>query len=301
MGGRTTDRRALRLDCRPHSGRRRSSRAARAQDRAGAALILADTAYAKVNLALHVRRKRADGYHDLETVFAFCGDGDRLTVEPAESLSLTIDGPFAAALGDGSDNLVLRAAQAFGSVKGACLRLTKNLPVASGIGGGSADAAATLRLLSTLWQCPMPDLDTQLKLGADCPACVLSQTMRGEGVGEQLQGGPDVSGTPILLINPGVAVSTRDVFARWDGFDRGPLIDWRDGRNDLETAARALAPAIGNLLAWLNARYDVVTARMSGSGATCFALFETRVARDKVAREADTAFPGYWQLATLLR
>jgi 4-diphosphocytidyl-2-C-methyl-D-erythritol kinase len=248
-----------------------------------------------------VRRKRADGYHDLETIFAFCVDGDRLSVVPADTLSLAIDGPFAPDIADEPDNLVLRAARTFAAPRGAAIRLTKFLPVASGIGGGSADAAATLRLLSKLWGLPLPDRAAQLGIGADVPACVLSQTMRGEGAGEVLRPGPDVAGLPILLINPGVALSTRDVFARWDGIDCGPLDDWQIGRNDLEAPARALVPAIGELLGWLQGRHDAAMVRMSGSGATCFALFASPAARDRAARETEDAFPGYWHMASCLR
>ena len=146
-------------------------------------MTLSETAYAKVNLALHVRRRRDDGYHVLETVFAFCEDGDVVTAEMADTLTLAIDGPFAAGLST-TDNLILRAASAIGVT--ARLHLTKNLPVASGIGGGSADAAATLRILARLSGKPLPSLDVQRALGADVPACVLSQTMRGDGVGEAL-------------------------------------------------------------------------------------------------------------------
>lgn len=248
-----------------------------------------------------MRRKRADGYHELETVFAFCTDGDRLSVTAADTLSLAIDGSFAAGLADEPDNLVLRAARSLDGARGAAIRLTKCLPIASGIGGGSADAAAALRLLAKLWDVPLPDLSLQRSLGADVPACVLSQTMRGEGAGDILRPCPDLAGLPVLLVNPGVPLSTRDVFARWDGIDRGPLGDWRTGRNDLEVPAVALVPAIGDLLGWLRARSDVSLARMSGSGATCFALFASLAARDRAAVDAASAFPGYWQLASVLR
>jgi 4-diphosphocytidyl-2-C-methyl-D-erythritol kinase len=259
--------------------------------------MVSETGYAKVNLALHVRRRRVDGYHDLETVFAFCEDGDRIDVEDAGSLSLTIEGPFAKGL-EVNDNLVLKAARILAPGRGAAIRLTKNLPVASGIGGGSADAAATLRALSILWKMPLPSLEVQRALGADVPACVVSRTMRGEGVGEQLIEERSVSGMPILLVNPRVPLSTAAVFGAWDGRDRGPLGDWRSGRNDLEAPARGLVDEISVVVQWLAAQSGVTLARMSGSGATCFALFETAAARD--AAQAMVA-PGYWTMATVLR
>jgi len=261
-------------------------------------LIVSETAYAKLNLALHVRRRRPDGYHELETVFAFCADGDFLSAELADTTTLTIQGPFAEGLST-TDNLVLRAAAVMDVSARLCL--TKKLPVASGIGGGSADAAATLRLLAKLSGRALPPLDVQLALGADVPACVLSQTMRGEGVGEALARAESVAGTPVLLVNPRVALSTGDVFRAWDGLDRGPLSDWRRGRNDLEAPACKLVPGIVELLDWLQGCHDVTLARMSGSGATCFALFESGAARTKALGELMTRFPQYWAMESVLR
>lgn len=261
-------------------------------------MILSETAYAKLNLALHVRRRRDDGYHELETVFAFCEDGDRVTAEAADATSLTIDGPFAAGLST-TDNLVVRAAEAIGVT--ARLHLTKNLPVASGIGGGSADAAATLRVLARLSGKPLPTLDVQRALGADVPACVLSQTMRGEGVGEALSPVASLTGTPVLLVNPRIPLSTAAVFRAWDGVDRGPLEAWLRGRNDLESAARTLVPEIATLVDWLSGRHDVTLARMSGSGATCFAFFSTETARTAAVKACGEAFPGYWTMESTLR
>jgi 4-diphosphocytidyl-2-C-methyl-D-erythritol kinase len=261
-------------------------------------MILTETAYAKINLALHVRRRREDGYHELETVFAFCEQGDVLTAEAAGTLSLTIDGPFGNGL-SATDNLIVRAAEAMGVP--ARLHLTKNLPVASGLGGGSADAAAALRLLERLTGQTMPPLDIQRALGADVPACVVSQTMRGEGVGEALSPVASVSGTPVLLVNPRIPLSTGAVFKAWDGIDRGPLGDWIEGRNDLEAPACTLVPEIAVLIEWLRSRRDVTLARMSGSGATCFALFDSLTARQNAAREAAVAFPDYWAMESVLR
>lgn len=259
--------------------------------------MFAETAYAKVNLALHVRARRPDGYHALETVFAFCKEGDLLEAEPAEALSLEIVGPFAAGLSAGEDNLVMRAARLLGG-RGARLRLTKQLPIASGIGGGSADAAAALRLLSHLWDVPLPPLTEQRSLGADVPACVVSQTARGTGVGEALAPEASVAGTPILLVNPLRPLSTAAVFAAWDGVDRGPLGDWHSGRNDLQPAASALVPEIEVILSHLSKAPGTTIARMSGSGATCFALFARAAERDACAASLPK---GWWHLATNLR
>ena len=261
-------------------------------------MTLSETAYAKVNLALHVRRRRDDGYHVLETVFAFCEDGDVVTAEMADTLTLAIDGPFAAGLST-TDNLILRAASAIGVT--ARLHLTKNLPVASGIGGGSADAAATLRILARLSGKPLPSLVVQRALGADVPACVLSQTMRGDGVGEALSPVASVAGTPILLVNPGIALSTSAVFGAWDGIDRGPLGDWTSGRNDLEGPASALIPEISALMAWLGCHHDVTMVRMSGSGATCMALLPSEAACTTAVNRLRATFPGYWTMESVLR
>jgi 4-diphosphocytidyl-2-C-methyl-D-erythritol kinase len=263
-----------------------------------------EPAPAKVNLALHVRGKLPDGRHRLETVFAFCTDGDLVAADPADELTLQVKGPFAADLGAVQDNLVLRAAIALqkeaGVTKGAALTLTKNLPVASGIGGGSADAAATLRLLTGLWGIdPTHATAVAPGLGADVPACLFSLTARGDGAGDELQlVDAGVSGSPILLVNPRVALSTAEVFAAWGGDDKGALGDWRAGRNDLEAAAVEQVPLIGTVLAWLSIQPGVKVARMSGSGATCFALFESAEARD----QAEVAVPReWWRLASFLR
>ena len=231
-------------------------------------------------------------------MFAFCEDGDRIEGELAPETSLTIDGPFAEGLST-TDNLVIRAAGAIGVT--ARLWLSKQLPVASGIGGGSADAGATLRLLARLSGKAMPSPDMLVALGADVPACVRSETVRGEGMGDVMSAAPAMTGTPVLLVNPRVPVSTAMVFRNWDGIDRGPLGDWRSGRNDLEKPARAMAPAIGTAIAWLAACPGASIARMSGSGATCFAIFDTPARRDAAVAAGTSAFPGWWWKATTLR
>jgi len=264
-----------------------------------------EIAPAKLNLALHVRGRLGDGRHSIETIFAFCIDGDRLAGEVSDELSLEIAGPFAADLTENDDNLVLRAARALalaaGVGSGVALKLEKRLPVASGIGGGSADAAAALRLLTSLWRIdPNYAQEVAPALGSDVPACLLSLPARGLGAGDRLT--PidlsDLSGTPVLLVNPRVALSTAEVFAAWDGGDSGPLGEWRESRNDLEEPAIALVPQICTMLAWLSAQPGAFLVRMSGSGATCFALFASEEERDAAAVSVPRE---WWHLATLLR
>jgi len=271
--------------------------------------MVTEFAAAKVNLALHLRRRRVDGYHDLETIFAFTAFGDTLTAEPAATLTLTVTGPFAAPAGVGVDNLVLRAGRALAAAAdieaGARLALDKQIPVAAGLGGGSADAAAALRLLSRLWGLDWPASRLEALaagLGADVPARVRSQTCFGSGRGNSLSPWPvDLAGIPILLVNPGVAVPTGPVFAAWDQYDLGgieagsplPML-----RNDMTAPACAIAPAIGDVLEALAATRPRL-ARMSGSGATCLALFDDIAARDAAA--AAIARHGWWLAATLLR
>jgi 4-diphosphocytidyl-2-C-methyl-D-erythritol kinase len=271
-----------------------------------------ETAYAKINLALHVRRRDADGYHAIETLFAFAEDGDvvRLVDQPG----LTISGPFAGGLDD-MDNLVLKAARAFvaltGQGVGLGFALEKNLPVASGIGGGSADAAAALRLLCDRFGKDPADLAMQslaAGLGADVPACLLSQPVRGEGRGDQLipvAGLP--AGMPLLLVNPKQPLATGAVFTGWDGVDRGalgegdPLAIARGGRNDLEAPAVALMPTIAMILDCLREQAGASLIRMSGSGATCFALFDAADARDAAARTINGLHPEWWLMSSRLR
>ena len=326
---------------------------------------ITEPAPAKINLALHVRRRRPDGYHDLETLFAFATDGDLITVEAAEANTFTITGPFAAALlpprdttaspdttsspdttptpnttsasntppakagaqlgaanedahgspipgtAPWSGNLVTAAADAFTAAftpnAHHAITLEKHLPIASGIGGGSADAAATLRARARLHEVPKTDPrlhEIAARLGADVPACLANRTTLGTGKGDDLTNLEGLSGTPLLLVNPGVAVSTAAVFNTWDGQDRGPIPEGTlldraiAGRNDLELPALALAPEIAQVRALLDAAHGVRLSRMSGSGATCFALFETPEARDAAATAAQAH--GWWTLATTM-
>lgn len=262
-----------------------------------------EIAPAKLNLALHVRGRRPDGRHAIETIFAFCIDGDRLSAIPAEDVTLDVTGPFAGDLGP--DNLAMRAAEALreaaGVEQGAAMTLDKRLPVASGVGGGSADAAAALRLLTSLWQIdPAHAENVAPALGSDVPACLLSLPARGNGAGDELTplALPELADAPVLLVNPRVPLATAEVFAGWDGIDHGPLGDWREGCNDLEEPARRLVPQIESVLAWLGTRPGASFARMSGSGATCFALFEDEASRDSAA---DNVPREWWRLATSLR
>lgn len=268
-------------------------------------MTITEPAPAKINLALHVRARRTDGYHDIETLFAFCRDGDTVTITAAERDSFAITGPFTEALAGDSGNLVLAARDAFadefGSLPPLAITLDKHLPVASGIGGGSADAAATLRALGRLQGVAIADMfDVALALGSDVPACLLGKTAIGAGRGERLTPIDAMTGTPVLLINPRVAVSTRAVFAGWDGEDRGPLGEIAASRNDLEVPARALAPAIGEILSMLAQQPGVTLARMSGSGATCFALFKSAAARSATHAKITAAHPDWWQMESTL-
>lgn len=266
--------------------------------------MLTETAYAKINLALHVRRRREDGYHELETLFAFVDAGDVLTAEPASQDSVTMLGEFAGGLDNPFDNLVARALNALPCRQGLAVTLEKNLPVAAGLGGGSADAGAVFRMVEALHGLPEDWQARAGRLGADVPACVLSKTHIGLGTGtEQREVEDDLVGMPVLLVNPRVPLSTGPVFKAWDGEDRGPLPEGpasriaREGRNDLEAPAISLCPVIADVLAALRNTAPWL-ARMSGSGATCFALYDSVEARDA----ARAAMPReWWTMAGALR
>lgn len=270
---------------------------------------VSEAAPAKLNLCLHVTGRRADGYHLLDSLVAFAGLGDRVTVAPG-ALSLAVAGPMAAGLSTG-DNLVLRAARAFGAE--AAVELWKELPVASGLGGGSADAAATLRALARLTGRALPAPDKVLALGADVPVCLAGRPMRMRGTGEVLE---PLALPPVwaVLANPGAALSTAAVFAALERRDNPPLPEvlpaWPDAaalagflrgqRNDLEPPARRLLPAVGQVLAALAAQPGALMARMSGSGATCFALFAAEAPAAAAAAALARAEPGWWVRAAAL-
>jgi 4-diphosphocytidyl-2-C-methyl-D-erythritol kinase len=269
-----------------------------------------EAAPAKVNLALHVLGRRPDGYHLLDSLVVFPGIGDRLEAEPAAGLSLSLAGPFAAGLGAGADNSVLRAAALLRPPgRGAALRLTKALPVAAGLGGGSADAAAALRVLARLWGVAPPSAAAALRLGADVPVCLAGRPARMRGIGEALA---PVVLPPfwVALANPGAPLATAAVFAgleRRDGAplpeppgfaEAGALFAWLAAqRNDLEAPARARAPAVDAALAALTAQPGCALARMSGSGATCFGLFAAEAPARAAAAAIRRAEPRWWVAA----
>lgn len=271
-------------------------------------MALAEPAPAKVNLYLHVIGRRPDGYHELDSLAVFASAGDTLRAEPAAALTLDIEGPFAAALTAEPDNLVLRAARALAAAAHvparARLVLSKALPVASGIGGGSADAAAALRVLGRLWGVAAnPALAA--RLGADVPVCLVSRPARMGGIGDVVTPAPRLPECGIALLNPGVAVATADVFRARGGPCSPPAelpAAWADAqalaadlarwRNDLEAPAIALCPPIGEALARLRAQPGCLLARMSGSGATCYALFATPALAAEAARQLES--PGWW-------
>ena len=290
--------------------------------------MIVETAPAKINLYLHVGPVREDGLHDLASLFVFAEDGDRVTAAPSGGFSLEVTGPFALALAGlpPEDNLVLRAArrlrEACGVDAGAALTLEKNLPVAAGIGGGSADAAAALRALARLWKADISEdalARLAFALGADIPACLAGAPVNVGGAGEEITPGPVLPPLWICLVNPGVETPTGPVFRAFDEARPAPprpefvafaapqtLPDYdalqealAASRNDLQPFAAARAPAIAQALALLEQAPGALIARMSGSGATCFALFASQTATRRAAREAQGR--GWWAMASRLR
>lgn len=308
---------------------------------------------AKINLYLHVTAKRDDGFHELDSLAVFTELGDRITVEPGEGLTLSLTGPFAADLSADEDNLVLKSARLLADhadvQADAHITLEKNLPIASGIGGGSADAAATLKALVQFWRLELDDddihhvahqvaddIDTAralstlfklwrddlgtdmmhmlgLRLGADVPVCLESRAVFMGGIGEKLELAPDLPPTWLVLANPGVAVSTPEVFkarsgdfsapARFHGHPNTPaelaeLLGQR--RNDLMDAAIGLSPEIQTVLDALSDLDGALFTRMSGSGATCFALFGDETSARTGAKTLQSARPDWWVQATRL-
>jgi 4-diphosphocytidyl-2-C-methyl-D-erythritol kinase len=269
---------------------------------------------AKINLFLHVGERRSDGYHDLESLVVFADVGDELLIEPAKSFSLALDGPFGGKLANEQDNLIAKAARALGAKAGRSpdvrITLTKNLPVASGIGGGSADAAATLRGLVQFWDLEIPhdELHTIAEsLGSVVPACLLSETLWMTGRGEGIEPVPGVPPAPLVLVNPGVAVSTAQIFANLKnrvgvGQAAKPkpdlsvlaLADYsKSNRNDLEKPAREIAPAIDEVLRAIS-HNGALRTRMSGSGATCFGLFADDKSAEAAAAKLAEDHPDWW-------
>jgi len=269
---------------------------------------------AKVNLYLHVVGRRPDGYHLLDSLVVFAGVGDRVAVAPAADLTLTVDGPFASLVPAGPENLVLRAARALaewaGVKAGARIRLSKRLPVAAGIGGGSADAAAALKALCAWWKIevdPAGLAGRALALGADGPVCRAGVPAFVGGIGEDIAPPPPLPPAWMVLVNPGVAVPTPQIFkARTGAFsapgrfaappaDAPALFTILAGcRNDLTQAALALAPAIAGVMAALDAQPGCALSRMSGSGATCFGLFADQPHAAAAAAAIAAAHAGWW-------
>jgi 4-diphosphocytidyl-2-C-methyl-D-erythritol kinase len=273
---------------------------------------------AKLNLYLHVVGRRADGYHLLDSLVAFADVGDEIVATPAPDWSLRVTGPFAGTLdGAPADNLVARAAHRLAAQLGrppaASVTLAKNLPVASGIGGGSADAAATLRALTDLWNVAPDAVDLPTLaagLGADVPVCLLARAAWLGGIGEQVTPALDLPPTFVVLANPGIALATPAVFkARRGGFSAAARFDdaFADvaalggalaaRRNDLAEAAVSLVPEIGRVIDALAAQEGAILARMSGSGATCFALFAEAAAAHAASARLKSDRPRWWVAA----
>ena len=275
-------------------------------------------AHAKINLYLHVNGRRADGYHCLNSLIVFASLGDIIEVEASDDLALTMDGPFAAGLPVDQNNFVLQAATSLARVAGiqarARIRLHKTLPVAAGLGGGSADAAATLLALRALWQLPIDDTALHAlaaQLGADVPVCLTARPSLIGGIGHAVQPAPPLPCFALLLVNPGQAVSTAAVFEDLQNAF-APSLPWREStgqaaalaqalaqrRNDLEPAARRLAPVIGDVIETVAALPHCRLARMSGSGATCFGLFDELNHAETAAGKLAAARTDWWVQAS---
>lgn len=272
--------------------------------------MLIEQAYAKINLCLHVIGQRPDGMHLLDSIVVFAKIGDVLTVDHADSLTLEVTGKFGAGLSNGPDNLILKAAALLGVTQGN-LRLKKNLPVASGIGGGSADCAAAVRLLCALYDLETPDPHALAGLGSDVPVCLAQTPQRMMGIGGNLGGIPCLPKFWMVLVNAGIPVETGAVFGAMDKRDNpeigiipaslGSAVEFftylATLRNDMEAAAIKTCPAIKTVLANLNAIETCALARMSGSGGTCFGLFETREAAEAGAVNLQLENPKWWVVA----
>ena len=288
-------------------------------------MSLIERAPAKINLTLHIVGRRDDGWHELESLVAFTRSGDTLSLDPGPTLSLTVDGPKAAAAGDLDDNLVVKASRALAArIDGLTLgafHLTKRLPVAAGIGGGSSDAAAALRLLARANNLAADDpriRSAAADTGADIPVCLGAVARMMSGVGDKLGAPIKLPTLPALIVNPGLPLETRRVFTRmalppgWtniagahppinsDQSFADLLQTLKRGRNDMEDAACSLAPIVSDVLAVLGAAPGCRLARMSGSGATCFGLFVDCRAAARAKKAILAAHPGWWVKSTIL-
>ena len=288
--------------------------------------VLRVSAPAKINLYLHIVGLRPDGYHGIDSLVGFAGIGDEISVAPNDTIRMTLTGPFAASLDAGEDNLVMRAARALGEQvgtdPGAAITLTKRLPVAAGLGGGSADAAATLIALARFWRTTVSDRTIKalaLRLGADVPVCLRSGAARVSGIGEMMAPAAPLPAAHVVLANPGARLATPDVYAAYDA-EPTPSVA-RVGRtrdvqaiptavelahclaeqsNDLEAAARSLLPEIGEVLEVMRRLHGNLLARMSGSGPTCFGLFADATEAAEAAARVTALRPGWWVAATRL-
>ncbi|RWN58329.1 MAG: 4-(cytidine 5'-diphospho)-2-C-methyl-D-erythritol kinase [Mesorhizobium sp.] len=276
-------------------------------------------AHAKINLALHVTGRRADGYHTIESLAVFTRFGDRVDIELADSDGFFVSGRYASAVPLDDSNLVVKARDALRKQAGArytppvAIRLEKNLPVASGVGGGSSDAGTALRGLVEIWRLDLDDADLArvgLSLGADVPMCLMAKPLIARGVGDELSAVPGFPALGLVLVNPGTTIATAEVFNALSDRDNEGLPplprsldfhsirNWLEiTRNDLEPAARAIQPAIGKALSVLN-KAGAGFARMSGSGATCFGLFETGNVAKRAAVEIRSRHPDWFVAAT---
>lgn len=265
---------------------------------------------AKINLFLHITGKRANGYHELESLVGFADVADHLRMEPGAQFKLTIDGPLASGLSNGDDNLVAKAVRFLATYAkrppNVHVTLTKALPVASGIGGGSSDAATALLQCQRLWNIDAlpPDTDIAAALGADVPVCLRRRASWMSGIGEEIRDVPGLQATDIVLVNPGVALNTANVFRAYSG----PFSEARDGvpgsgdlhnlmaetQNDLEPAAIRLVPDIAVVLSALKGQKGCWAARMSGSGATCFGMFQDRASATQAALNIQRDHGTWW-------
>jgi len=290
-----------------------------------ASVALVENAPAKVNLTLRVLGRRVDGYHEIESVVAFAGIGDRLSLSPGGALALTLRGPGAALAGEGPDNLVLKAARALAArvpgLRYGAFDLEKMLPVAAGLGGGSADAAAALRLLAQVNGLSIGDprlYEAARATGADVPVCLEPRVRVMRGIGEILSEPLDLPSLPAVLVNPGIALATKSVFAGWKPSasphspldaaalarvvtSREQLLQFLTAQsNDLEAPAIALAPTIAGVLEALSAFAGCRLARMSGSGSTCFGVYDSAEAAGAAAAALRNEFPHWWVQASSL-
>ena len=285
-----------------------------------------EVARVKINLALHVLGRRTDGYHLIDSLVVFAEAGDTITATPRDEslVTLAVEGQFAdelTATTAARDNLVMRAADELihthprTPIKGVRLNLNKRVPIAAGLGGGSADAAATLRLLDRYWGWKTSRkrlAEIGLHLGADVPACLVSRPLKMEGIGEKLSPAAGIPALPVILVNPGVPVTTREAFRRLDGGERTPVwplpggfatviefVQWlRMSRNDLFEPAKAVAPVVARVVKAVAGDQECLFARMSGSGATVFGIFNTAAAAGRAAKRLGAAHPSWWVAVT---